>query len=171
MIYVNDWDFILNAFLCLIDMLLVWELREQVYGRIRRGRRLCAFLAVALALILMIPPCAYENSIYVIPASCLLLPFYPKNLKKKVFFETCLISILFSCLMILNDLTNMFPPSIRWGMVYIMMIHAVVWLVLFFCLRLCRNIDTDLPLSLSLLFLFICRGDAGSGGRRRGSLT
>lgn len=155
MIYVNDWDFILNAFLCLIDMLLVWELREQIYGRIRRGRRLCAILAVALALILMIPPCAYENSIYVIPASCLLLPFYPKNLKKKVFFETCLISILFSCLMILNDLTNMFPPSIRWGMVYIMMIHAVIWLVLFFCLRLCRNIDTDLPLSLSLLFLFI----------------
>ena len=155
MIYVNDWDFILNAFLCLIDMLLVWELREQVYGHIRRRRLLCAFLAVALTLILMIPPYAYENSIYVIPASCLLLPFYPKNLKKKVFFETCLISILFSCLMILNDLTNLFPPSARWGMIYIMMIHAVVWLVLFFCLRLCRNIDTDLPLSLWLFFLFI----------------
>ena len=40
-------------------------------------------------------------------------------------------------------------------MTYLLIVHVVIWLVLFFCLRWCRNISTDLPLSLWIIFLFI----------------
>lgn len=155
MIYYHDYDIVLNIFLCIIDMILLWELREQLYGRIQKGRKFCALFAAFLIAILMLLPSRFENSMYVVPVSWLLLPFYPKNLKKKLFFEIWLFSILFSCLMILNDFTNMLPRFSHWVMTYLLIIHVVIWLVLFFCLRWCRSISTDLPLSLWLLFLFI----------------
>ncbi len=155
MMYYHDYDIVLNIFLCVVDMVLLWELREQLYGRIRRGRKLCALSAAILIGILMLLPSKFENSMYVVPASWLLLPFYPKDLKKKLFFETWLFSILFSCLMILNDFTNMLPKFSHWVMTYLLIVHVVIWLVLFFCLRWCRSIATDLPLSLWILFLFI----------------
>ena len=153
--YYRNQDIILNIFLCVVDMVLLWELREQLYGRIRKGRQFCALFAAFLIAILMLLPSRFENSMYVVPASWLLLPFYPKNLKKKLFFEIWLFSILFSCLMILNDFTNMLPKFSHWVMTYLLFVHVVIWLVLFFCLRWCRNISTDLPLSLWIIFLFI----------------
>lgn len=153
--YYHDYDIILNIFLCIIDMILIWELREQLYGPIQKGRKFCALFAAFLIAILMLLPSRFENSMYVVPASWLLLPFYPKNLKKKLFFEIWLLAILFSCLMILNDFTNMLPKFSHWVMTYLLIVHVVIWLVLFFCLRWCRNISTDLPLSLWIIFLFI----------------
>ena len=155
MMYYHDQDIILNIFLCVVDMVLLWELREQLYGRIQKGRKFCALCAAFLIALLMLLPSRFENSMYVVPVSWLLLPFYPKNPKKKLFFEIWLFSILFSCLMILNDFTNMLPRFSHWVMTYLLIIHVVVWLILFFCLRWCRSISTDLPLSLWLLFLFI----------------
>lgn len=155
MMYYHDQDIILNIFLCVVDMVLLWELREQLYGRIQKGRKFCALCAAFLIALLMLLPSRFENSMYVVPVSWLLLPFYPKNLKKKLFFEIWLFSILFSCLMILNDFTNMLPKFSHWVMTYLLIIHVVIWLVLFFCLRWCRSISTDLPLSLWIIFLFI----------------
>lgn len=40
-------------------------------------------------------------------------------------------------------------------MPYIIIFHAGLWAILFLCLKLCRNIDTDIPLSLWIIFLFI----------------
>lgn len=153
--YYHDYDIILNIFLCIIDMILIWELREQIYGRIQKWRKLCALFAAFLIAILMLLPSRFENSMYVVPVSWLLLPFYPKDLKKKLFFEIWLFSILFSCLMILNDFTNMLPKFSHWVMTYLLIVHVVIWLVLFFCLRWCRSITTELPLSLWIIFLFI----------------
>ena len=119
MIYYHDYDIVLNIFLCIIDMILVWELREQLYGRIQKGRKFCALFAAFLIAILMLLPSRFENSMYVVPVSWLLLPFYPKNPKKKLFFEIWLFSILFSCLMILNDFTNMLPRFSHWVMTYL----------------------------------------------------
>ena len=153
--YYHDYDIVLNIFLCMIDMTLLWELREQLYGRIRRGRIFCVFFAAFLIAVLMLLPSRFENSMYVVPASWLLLPFYPRNMKKKFFFEICLFAILFSCLMILNDFTNILPKFSDWIMTYLLIVHVVIWLVLFFCLRWCRNISTDLPLPLWIIFLFI----------------
>lgn len=155
MIYYHDYDIVLNIFLCIIDMILLWELREQLYGRIKKGRKFCALFAAFLIAFLMLLPSRFENSMYVVPVSWLLLPYYPKNLKKKLFFEIWLFSILFSCLMILNDFTNMLPRFSHWVMTYLLIIHVVIWLVLFFCLRWCRSISTDLPSSLWIIFLFI----------------
>ena len=155
MIYYHDYDIVLNIFLCIIDMILLWELREQLYGRIKKGRKFCALFAAFLIAFLMLLPSRFENSMYVVPISWLLLPYYPKNLKKKLFFEIWLFSILFSCLMILNDFTNMLPRFSHWVMTYLLIIHVVIWLVLFFCLRWCRSISTDLPSSLWIIFLFI----------------
>ena len=155
MIYYHDYDIVLNIFLCIIDMILLWELREQLYGRIKKRRKFCALFAAFLIAFLMLLPSRFENSMYVVPVSWLLLPYYPKNLKKKLFFEIWLFSILFSCLMILNDFTNMLPRFSHWVMTYLLIIHVVIWLVLFFCLRWCRSISTDLPSSLWIIFLFI----------------
>ena len=85
MIYYHDYDIVLNIFLCIIDMILLWELREQLYGRIKKGRKFCALFAAFLIAFLMLLPSRFENSMYVVPVSWLLLPYYPKNLKKKLF--------------------------------------------------------------------------------------
>ena len=49
----------------------------------------------------------------------------------------------------------MLPRFSHWVMTYLLIIHVVIWLVLFFCLRWCRSISTDLPSSLWIIFLFI----------------
>ena len=85
--YYRNQDIILNIFLCVVDMVLLWELREQLYGRIRKGRQFCALFAAFLIAILMLLPSRFENSMYVVPASWLLLPFYPKISEKETFFR------------------------------------------------------------------------------------
>lgn len=96
MMYPTDYDIYLNTFLCLIDMFIITELRERIYGHITRRRNICIILSIALVAVLMLLPDAYGNSFLTLPASLLLLPFYPKCLKKKLLFEVCLISLFFT---------------------------------------------------------------------------
>ena len=49
MMYITDYDIILNLFLCVIDMFVITELRERIYGRIAHFRRLCLALSIALS--------------------------------------------------------------------------------------------------------------------------
>lgn len=58
-------------------------------------------------------------------------------------------------MMALNDITNMAPRFSRWGITYVAIFHAGLWVLLFVVLRLCRNIDTYIPLSLWFIFLLI----------------
>ena len=109
MIYLTDYDIYLNTFLCLIDMVIIMELRERIYGRIARLRSVCIALSVALVALMMILPGSYGNTYFTLPVSMILLPFYPRNLKKKLLFEVCLFSSAFAYMMVLNDITNMTP--------------------------------------------------------------
>lgn len=155
MIYLTDYDIYLNTFFCLIDMIVIMELRERIYGRIAHLRGICIALSAALAVLMMILPESYRNTYFTLPVSMVLLPFYPKNLKKKLLFEVCLFSSVFTYMMALNDITNMAPRFSQWGITYIAVFHAGLWVLLFVVLRLCRNIDTDIPLSLWFIFLLI----------------
>lgn len=155
MIYLTDYDIYLNTFFCLIDMIVIMELRERIYGRIAHLRGICIALSAALAVLMMILPESYRNTYFTLPVSMVLLPFYPKNLKKKLLFEVCLFSSVFTYMMALNDITNMAPRFSEWGITYIAIFHAGLWGLLFVVLRLCRNIDTDIPLSLWFIFLLI----------------
>lgn len=155
MIYVRDYDIYFNIFICLVDMLIITELRERVYGKIERLRAVCLLLSAALAAILMLILGIYESSFFILPASLILLPFYPRNFKKKLLFETCLLSITFSYMLLLNDVTNMIPRFTYWGMAYIIFFHAGLWCILFLCIRLCTGMDTELPPSLWVVFLLI----------------
>ena len=155
MIYLTDYDIYLNTFFCLIDMIVIMELRERIYGRVAHLRGICIALSAALAVLMMILPESYRNTYFTLPVSMVLLPFYPKNLKKKLLFEVCLFSSVFTYMMALNDITNMAPRFSQWGITYIVIFHAGLWVLLFVVLRLCRNIDTDIPLSLWFIFLLI----------------
>ncbi len=151
----TDYDIYLNTFLCLIDMIVIMELRERIYGRIARLRVICITLSATLVALMMVLPGSYGNTYFILPVSMILLPFYPKNLKKKLLFEVCLFSSVFAYMMTLNDITNMTPRFSEWVITYIAIFHAGLWALLFIVLRLCRNIDTDLPLSLWSIFLLI----------------
>ncbi len=155
MIYLTDYDIYLNTFLCLIDMIIIMELRERIYGRIAHLRGMCIALSAALAVLIMILPESYRNTYFTLPVSMVLLPFYPKNIRKKLLFEVCLFSSVFTYMMVLNDITNMTPRFSEWVITYIAIFHAGLWILLFVVLRLCRNIDTDIPLSLWFIFLLI----------------
>ena len=155
MIYLTDYDIYLNTFLCLIDMIVIMELRERIYGRIVRLRGVCAALSVALVALMMFLPGSYKNTYFTLPVSMILLPFYPKNPKKKLLFEVCLFSSIFAYMMVLNDITNMTPRFSDLVITYVALYHAGLWILLFIILKLCRNIDTDLPLSLWFIFLLI----------------
>ena len=155
MIYLTDYDIYLNTFLCLIDMVIIMELRERIYGRIAHLRSVCIALSAALIALMMILPGSYGNTYFTLPASMILLPFYPKNLKKKLLFEVCLFSSAFAYMMVLNDITNMTPRFSNLVIAYIALYHTGLWILLFIVLKLCRNIDTNIPLSLWFIFLLI----------------
>ena len=155
MIYLTDYDIYLNTFLCLIDMVIIMELRERIYGRIARLRSVCIALSAALVALMMILPGSYGNTYFTLPVSMILLPFYPRNLKKKLLFEVCLFSSAFAYMMVLNDITNMTPRFSNLVIAYIALYHTGLWILLFIVLKLCRNIDTDIPLSLWFIFLLI----------------
>ena len=69
MIYLTDYDIYLNTFLCLIDMVIIMELRECIYGRIARLRSVCIALSAALAALMMILPGSYGNTYFTLPVS------------------------------------------------------------------------------------------------------
>lgn len=155
MIYMTDYDIYINAFLCLIDMIVIMELRERIYGRIIRLRGVCIVLSVALVASIMLLPGSYSTTYLTFPVSLILLPFYPRNPRKKLLFEVCLFSSVFAYMMVLNDITNMTPRFSDLVIAYVALYHAGLWILLFIILKLCRHIDTDIPLSLWFTFLLI----------------
>ena len=82
--YISPYDLPVNLFLCTIDMCILSELMQRMYGPIRRFKKTALFIAVLTVLALALMPSPYENSFYTVPASFLLLGFYPKNKKKKL---------------------------------------------------------------------------------------
>lgn len=156
---ISRYDLIIDCFLCLIDIITISELRRQIYGSPKHKR---TFICSATVLILIL--CAaglfltdfhYTMSLFIVPASFFLLPFYPKNFMKKLLFESCLSAILFSFMMILNDITNILPRYQIWIMIYLMIFHIGLWCILSLCHKFCRDIVCDMPLSLWGVFLAI----------------
>lgn len=156
MIYSTRYDLLLNLFLCVIDMRILMELMGRMYGPITKYKK-AAVCIVALAIIfLMALPSPYDNSFLTLPASFLILWFYPKNPQKKLLFERCLFTIVFSYVFILNDITNMLPKEGEiWIMWFLIAYHIGLWFLLFLCLNLCQTSNENLPLPLWLIFLFI----------------
>lgn len=156
MIYSTPYDLLLNIFLCVIDMCILMELMSRMYGPIIRYKK-TAVCIVGLAIIfLMLLPSPYDNSFLTLPVSFLILWFYPQNPRKKLLFETCLFTIVFSYVFMLNDITNILPKNGEiWVMWFLIAYHIGLWFLLFLCLKLCQTSNENLPLSLWLIFLFI----------------
>lgn len=156
MIYTTPYDIFINLFLCVIDLLILMEFMKRMYGPIpKRKKAPAGLLAFGVMLVLLLQS-PYDNSFFIFPISLLCLWAYPKKPKKKLLFESCLFSIIFSYIFILNDITNILPRNGNiWAMWYLIVYHIGLWFLLFLCLRLCQTADENLPLSLWLLFLFI----------------
>lgn len=92
-LYISPYDLPVNLFLCTIDMCILTELMQRMYGPIQRFKKTAFFIATLIVLALTLMPSPYENSFYTVPASFLLLGFYPKNKKKKLLFESCLLTV------------------------------------------------------------------------------
>lgn len=156
MIYATAYDLLVNIFLCVIDMCILMELMNRMYGPIIRYRKTAVCIAALGIAFLMLLPSPYDNSFFTLPVSFLLLWFYPKNPRKKLLFETCLFTIVFSYLFMLNDITNILPKDGKiWIMWFLIAYHIGLWCLLFLCLKLCQTSNENLPLSLWLIFLFI----------------
>lgn len=149
------YDILTNIFLCTIDMCILLELMKRMYGPVRKYRKAAVCLAVFIIFLLMLLPSPYDNGFFIVPASILLLPFYPKNPKRKLLFESCLFTIAFSYLFVLNDVTNILPRGNIWIMWYLIAYHAGLWGILFLCLKLCSGVNVDFPFSLWFIFLLI----------------
>lgn len=156
MIYSRQYDILLNFFLCLIDMCILMELMNRIYGPIIRYKKAAIGIVTFAIILFMVLPSPYDNSFFSLPASFLILPFYPKNAKKKLLFESCLFAIVFSYIFMLNDITNVLPRKGEiWIMWYLIAYHIGLWCLLFLCSKLCQTSNENIPLSLWLIFLFI----------------
>ncbi len=156
MIYMTRYDLLLNFFLCSADMYILMKLMSRMYGPIVKYKKTAACIAYAGIVLLMILPAHYDNSFFTLPVSFLILGFYPKNFQKKLLFESCLFTIVFSYVFMLNDITNIIPRGEKiWVMRYLIGYHIGLWFLLFLCLKLCQAAEAEMPLSLWIIFLFI----------------
>lgn len=156
MIYSTHFDFLLNIFLCAIDMYILMKLMGRMYGPITKYKITAVVIVIFAVVLLMVLPSSYDNSFFTLPASLLILWFYPKNPQKKLLFESCLFTIVISYVLILNDITNIIPRGNQtWIMWYLIAYHIGLWFLLFLCSKLCQTSNENLPLSLWLIFLFI----------------
>lgn len=166
MIYSTRYDFLLNLLLCAADLGILAGLMTRMYGSIPPTRRVGslsfstkkAAICIAGAGLLLLAALfsVYSSTFLTLPVSFLILWCFPKNPRKKLLFESCLSVIVFSYILILNDITNVLPKNgAIWIMWYLIAYHAGLWLLLYLCLKLCRHSDENLPLSLWLLFLAI----------------
>lgn len=155
MVYATPYDLIVNIFLCSIDMCILMELMKRMYGPIRKYQKTAVCLAGFIIFLLMLLPSPYDNGFFTVPASFLLLPFYPRNPKRKLLFESCLFTIVFSYLFVVNDVTNILPKGNIWVMWYLILYHIGLWFILFLCLNLCSGASVDFPFSLWFIFLLI----------------
>lgn len=156
MIYSTHFDFLLNIFLCATDMYILMKLMGQMYGPITKYKIAAVIIVIFAVVLLMVLPSSYDNSFFTLPASLLVLWFYPKNPQKKLLFESCLFTIVISYVLILNDITNIIPRGNKiWIMWYLIAYHIGLWFLLFLCSKLCQTSNENLPLSLWLIFIFI----------------
>lgn len=95
MIFTTRYDIFLNFFLCVIDMCILLEFMNRMYGQILKNRKAAAYFIVFGMIFLMVTHSPYDNSFFIFPVSFFILWAYPKNPKKKLLFETCL--CLFGC--------------------------------------------------------------------------
>ncbi len=156
MMYTTRYDLILNMLLCATDMFILMKLMCRMYGPIPRYKKTAvAVAALALLFLLLVLPAPYENGFLTLPVSFCVLGFYPKKFKKKLLFESCLFTIVFSYLFLFNDMTNILTKHDMWIMWQLIVYHIGLWLLLFLCLKLCQTSDEQLPLSLWGILLFI----------------
>lgn len=155
MIFTTRCDILLNFLLCAADLFILARLMGRMYGS-PNHKGLMGCICVLGILVLIRMPSPYDNTFLTLPLSFLLLPFYPKSPQKKLLFESCLFTIVFSYVFIFNDVTNLIPKEGEiWIMWYHIAYHALLWCLLLLCLRLCRRSTENLPFSLWAFFLFI----------------
>lgn len=156
MIYATRYDLLINTFLCVIDMCILMKLMSWMYGSITKYKKIAIIIVVLGIVFLMVLPNSYAGSFLTLLVSFLILWAYPKNFRKKLLFESCLFTIVFSYIFMFNDITNILPQKGEiWVMCYLAAYHIGLWFLLFLCLKLCKTSNEKLPLSLWLLFLFI----------------
>ena len=152
------YDFFTDIFLCTVEGCILIELMNRLYGKIQKYRK-TAYTLFALAVLFMLVVThwifpSYGCTYLVVPASFLLLPFYPGSRRKKALFSFCLATVNLLYLLALNDITNVLP-NLSLALFYLLLYHIGLWALLFLCLKLCRQISTDIPLRLLLLLFAI----------------
>ena len=152
MTHATPYDVFVDIFLYVIDWCILIELMDRMYGKIARNRRLAVLTSfggiILLVLYSHLSLPSYTNSFFLVPLSFLMLVFYPKNTRKKLLFSLCLLSLTYSYLFMLNDITNMLPFRFPWVMIYLIIFHLGLWGILFLCLHLCSWEQADIPRSL-----------------------
>lgn len=152
-VIISMFEYLLDLLLCLLDVLLIFELMNRSYGKIPARRSLLYGIMIGLTFL-----CVswyhytgeYVNPFFDLAVYLCLLGFYPSSFKKKLLFSIALISLQISVLLLLNDITNILPKG--WIMYGLIGYHVLFWLVLYLSMRFSEKAGRELtPLLWALL--------------------
>lgn len=148
-----------EALLSIIEILLILKLYHRVFGKPSLPTRklyiqaILVLLAAAVSLSIIIP----ERSVAMPPltmlCSLLFLRHYPSGRRKKLLFGTVLFVIAWLWLMIADILIT--PLQRRHYFIILIFARLVFWLLLELIPKMGKYDQTDIPISLWLLFLAI----------------
>lgn len=146
-------EYLLDLVLCEIDVLLIFEIMNRSYGKMKKNNKLIGFIVISLVFIITAYfhyVGNYINTFLNLFVYFCVIGFYPPNFKKKLLFSISLLSTNISALLVLNDITNIFPKV--WIVYGIIGYHIIFWMVLYLSARFSENSYEELtPLLWGLL--------------------
>lgn len=145
-------DFFFDLILCEIDTFLIVELLNRSYGKLQKHTRLIDASAILATLLSTICFHYFWNMINIfcnVVVYFFLITFYPSNFKKTFLFGLSLFSLNISSILIINDITNIFPKA--WIVIPLLSYHAAFWGILFFSSRFDNDIYTEIPNSFWII--------------------
>lgn len=149
-------EFIFDIILCEIDIILIFELLNRSYGKIKKYKNLIYSLAILATFLSTIYFHCTGNTMNIfcnIIIYCFIISFYPSTLKKTLLFSLSLFSLSISSLLILNDITNILPKG--WIVFGLLCYHIAFWGILFFSTQFNNDLYAEIPTSLWIVLYSI----------------
>lgn len=142
----NIIEFLFDLVLCEIDTVLIFELLNRSYGKIKNQRKLVYLSATIITLFITIYFHYIENYSNIFCNMIIyfsIIGFYPSNFKRKFLFSMSLLSLNASALLILNDITNIFPKG--WIVFGLLCYHISFWSIIYFSMKFNNSLYVEIP--------------------------
>lgn len=149
-------ELVFDIVLCEVDIILIFELLNRSYGKIKKHKNFIYSLAILSTFISTIYFHYTGDTMNIfcnVIIYCFIICFYTSNLKKILLFSLSLFSLSISSLLILNDITNILPKG--WIIFSLLCYHIAFWGILFFSTQFNNDLYTEIPTSLWIVLYSI----------------